>query len=120
MSLSLVAIVPIAHRAALNALGPLLGRGANEYSVALSATGNAPATHYGLRAWASEATHAQFTALQADPSLAPAVPGHTPAAIAAAIAAVTLDWRDDAPGVGAQHWADVLAARGLQAVVVEQ
>lgn len=114
MSLSLVAIVPAAHVAAINALGPLMGRGASEYSVALSATGVAPATHYGLRAWAGEATRTQFTALQASPALAPAVPGHMPAAITAAIAAVVLDWRADTPGAGAQHWVDVLAARGLK------
>lgn len=116
MSLSLVSIVPVAHVAALNALGLALGWGDGEHSVALSPTGAAPASHYGLRAWARAQTKATFDALKADPTQAPPVPGHSAAAVHAAIAAVILNWRDDAPGVGSTHWADVLSALMLQRV----
>lgn len=45
---SLVLIIPAALRAEANALGAALGHGPDSYSVALSADGLEPATHYGL------------------------------------------------------------------------
>lgn len=116
MSLSLVSIVPAAHLAALNALGVALGWSDGEHSVPLSATGNAPATHYGLRAWAREQTRATFEALKASPASAPAVPGHSASAVQAAITAVVLDWADDAPGIGSTHWEAVTQGLGLRSI----
>ena len=52
--LSTVLILPAALRDTGNAVGEVMGWGPNNYSVALSATGNAPATHWGLHAWTDE------------------------------------------------------------------
>ena len=116
MSFSLVSIVPAQHRVALEALGRALGFGGGdvwEHGVPLSADGSAPATHYGLRAWARTETRAAFSGLKANPSAAPPVDGYTPDQISAAIAAVAQDWRDDGPGVGGAHWVAAVSAAGL-------
>lgn len=49
---SVVVIVPAAHHAAMAQLGQALGYGPNNFSVELSASGNAPATHFGTHTWA--------------------------------------------------------------------
>lgn len=119
MSYSLVSIVPAAHHGALEALGRALGLTPGdtpEHGIALSPTGVAPATHYGLRAWAATTTRVAFEALKSGALTPPAVDGYTPAQIAAAITAVAQDWRDDEPGVGAVHWATALQSAGLMMV----
>lgn len=55
MLLSCVLILPAGLRDAGNALGDAMGWGPDNYSVALSPSGDAPATHYGLHAWVAQA-----------------------------------------------------------------
>ena len=94
---SAVMILPAAARDAGNALGASMGWGPSSYSVALSPTGSAPATHYGCCAEVS----AGFLALLASP----------PPEAAPVLAVLTIDTRETAdPGA---HWHDVLAAQGL-------
>lgn len=52
--LSATLIIPSALRAKASALGEAMGWGPDNYSVALSATGQEPASHYGCHAWASD------------------------------------------------------------------
>lgn len=60
---SMILIVSDAMREAANRLGEAIGRGPNNYSVALSPTGQPPATHWGCRAEASQ----EFLDLLANP-----------------------------------------------------
>lgn len=53
--LSCVLILPDDQRATGNTVGEAMGWGPNNFSVALSADGLEPATHWGLHAWVSEA-----------------------------------------------------------------
>lgn len=95
-----VLILPTAARDAGNALGAAMGWGPFSYSVALSPTGSAPATHYGCCAEVSVG----FLALLASP----------PPEAAPVLAVLTIDTRDTAdPGA---HWHEVLADHGLQVV----
>lgn len=55
---SLVLIIPTELRDSANQLGDVLGMGPDNYSVALSADGSEPATHYGLHAWVEQAFQA--------------------------------------------------------------
>ena len=50
--LSTVLILPLDQVATGNTVAEAMGWGPNNYSVALSADGSEPATHYGLHAWA--------------------------------------------------------------------
>lgn len=55
--ISLVLILPAEYRDAGNALAVALGhdvKPGNTYSVPLSASGDAPATHYGCHAWSTD------------------------------------------------------------------
>ena len=117
MAYSLVSIVSTDHHAAINALGAAIGWGDNEHAVPLSASGFGPVTHYGLRTWASAATKSAFEALKNPAESIPTVKGFTKAQIKAAIQACEQTWRDDAPGIGAQHWADALTTVGLARVI---
>lgn len=112
----LASAVPVAHAPAINALAAHYGSSDREWSVDLSATGAAPATHIGCCAQVSAQTKALLSGLKAGTIAAPDIDGFASAQITAAIAAVSLAWADDAPGVGGQHWADTLASLGLQAV----
>ena len=110
---SAVLIVPTAQRAKANALGEALGHGPNNYSVALSPTGSEPATHWGGRGEVTD----DFIAMIAD-----AAQGNPPAGLdypladlAEVLGALIADFRADAAG----HFADVLAANGLQMVTAE-
>lgn len=58
--LSCVLILPDDQLATGNAVGEAMGWGPNNYSVALSADGLEPATHWGLHAWTSEAFEAMI------------------------------------------------------------
>lgn len=51
---SCVAIVAAALRDAFNEAALARGHGENNYSVPLSPTGTAPATHYGLHGWIAD------------------------------------------------------------------
>lgn len=96
---SAVLIIPAAHLDAANAFGSASGWGDGCFSVPLSPTGQAPATHYGCRADVS----ASFVAMAQSP---------TP----------DLQWLADvmdadfADGAGPEHWSAVLADRGLSVV----
>lgn len=100
---SAVLIVPDAHRDAANAFGESMGWGPNNYSVALSADGAAPATHWGCRADVSQA----FIDMMADP----------PAEAAPVLAALISDIADGVQPY--DHWTAVLAANSLQIVEAE-
>jgi hypothetical protein len=100
---SAVLILPAAYLAAGNALGEAMGWGAGNYSVPLSPTGTAPATHYGCRAEVGPG----FLALMADP----------PDEAMPVLAVLTADLRETGDGYG--HWSDVLASLGLQSVTGE-
>jgi hypothetical protein len=115
--MSLVAIVPVAHRAVLEAVGALMGHSGQEYGVPLSPSGGAPATHYGLRALARIETVAQWNAIKANPALAPVAQGYTGEAVRAAIEALIFDAVDDAPDVGGPHFAAMAQAQGLQQIL---
>lgn len=97
---SAVFIIPAAYQAAGNALAESMGWGLGTYSVALSPTGEAPATHYCCRADVTEG----FLAMLADP----------PPEAAEVLAVVQIDVSEDM--MGADHWPMVLEAEGLKVV----
>ena len=100
---SAVIIVPATALAAGNALGEAMGWGPENFTVALSATGSSPATHYLCRAEVGPS----FADLLADP----------PPVAAAVLPLVMIDMREtDDPYA---HAMDVLAAQGLQLVQQE-
>lgn len=97
----MVSVAPSAFVDAANALVEAQGWGPLNYSVPLSATGSAPATHYGL------AAHVQ-------PSVAATIANAAAASqdVAAVIAHVVVDIRDDE--WGRQHFERVIADLGLR------
>lgn len=110
---SAVLIIPEAQRDKANALGEALGHGQNNYSVALSATGAEPATHWGGRGEVTD----QFIAM-----IAAAAQGNPPAGLdypaadlAEVLGALIADFRADADG----HFAAVIAAHDLKMVKAE-
>ena len=103
---SAVLIIPEAQRTKANALGEALGHGPNNYSVALSATGAEPATHWG---GCGEVTD-DFIAMIAD-----AAQGNPPADLAEVLGTLIADFRADADG----HFDAVLNANGLKMVAAE-
>lgn len=101
---SAVLIVPDADRNAANALGESMGWGPNNYSVALSADGAEPATHWGCRADVSQT----FLDLMANP----------PAEAAPVLAVLISDFSD---GLHAyEHWVSVLEDNNLQVIAYEE
>lgn len=58
---SLVLIVPAALKDAANAMGQAIGWTGDNLTVALSASGNEPATHFGCHAWAQDIAVAWLT-----------------------------------------------------------
>lgn len=96
---SAVLIIPADHLKAANAFGAESGWGDGCFSVALSPTGNAPATHYGCRADVSQS----FVAMVAKP----------PPELEWLAAVLDADF-SELPG--GEHWPAVLADRGLQPV----
>lgn len=100
---SAVLIIPDAQRDAANAFGESMGWGPNNYSVALSADGAAPATHWGCRADVSQT----FIDMMADP----------PAEAAPVLAVLISDIADGVQPY--DHWTAVLADSGLVAVEAE-
>lgn len=101
---SAVLIVPNADRDAANAFGESMGWGPNNYSVALSADGVEPATHWGCRADVSQT----FLDLMANP----------PAEAAPVLAVLISDFSD---GLHAyEHWVSVLEDNNLQVIAYEE
>lgn len=92
-----VMILPAAYLDAGNAFGVAQGWGEGNFSVPLSASGIAPATHWGCCAEVGPG----FLAMMASPP-----------AEAAPLVAVMVSSFDDAR-MPFDHWSDVLAANGL-------
>jgi len=119
----IVAIAPIEHHAALEALGLALGHSGREWMLRLSASGTEPATHVATVPMMRAETWAAWQALAGNPGMAPTVEGYTPETIAAAITSTTLDALDLSAdpvsmwgGAAAAHLDAVLTARGLQRI----
>ena len=119
----IVAIAPIEHHAALEALGLALGHSGREWMLRLSASGTEPATHVATVPMMRAETWAAWQALAANPAFAPAVEGYTPETIAAAITSTTLDALDLSAdpvsawgGSASAHLDAVLTARGLKRI----
>lgn len=100
---SAVLIVPAASREAANDVGAAMGWGPDNFTVALSADGTGPASHYICRAQVRQG----FVDDLADPP--PDVAG-----AAEVIAAMIADVQQRADGF--EHAQEVLAAQGLQRV----
>ncbi len=105
MNHSIVILVPAEHAETLRAISEAQGWGGGITAEAFS-DGTPPATHYGARAWADDAALATLTDLKANP----------PAGTEDAVASTIIDDRPDAPGIGREHWMDVLTANGLMPV----
>lgn len=104
---SLIVICPLAALPAATALGVALGWSENELSVPLSPSGNAPATHRALHAWARPETAALFRG--------EVVPdGADEAQLAAILASLTVSIREG--GNPGEHFDDALTAAGLTRV----
>lgn len=107
---SFVMICPVAAKAAVEAIGQAIGYSGREFSVALSAGGAAPPTHFGLHTWAQPETVAMFMTDAA-------VPGLSPEQIAWLRA--TLIMSASAEITGGAHFDAVCAAHGLQRIAEE-
>jgi len=110
---SAVLIIPEAQRAKANALGEALGHGPNNYSVALSATGAEPATHWGGRGEVTD----DFIAMIADAAQGNPTAGldYPAADLAEVLGTLIADFRADADG----HFDAVLNSNGLKMVAAE-
>jgi len=110
--LSAVLILPDAQVTTGNAVGVTMGWGPDNYSVALSADGAEPATHYGLHAWVDEAFEQLVESGVYPPELADA--GVTQADYNAMMAVlVSSFWSDYV-----DHFDTVCTDNGLQVVEV--
>ncbi len=122
-TLSLVAIVPAAQQEAANRLSCALGYDAlpgNTFSVPLSATGQAPATHYGCRSLAKQEFLDILTAAAGGqlPPVDWTEYGVTETDITAVLASLIIDQRPADQSEG--HAETVLAAQGLAVVAAEE
>ena len=106
-SVSLIVICPVAVLPAAAALGVQLGWSENELSVPLSPSGNAPATHWSLHAWARPETAALFRG-----ELVP--DGADEAQLAAILAQLIVSTREG--GNPGEHFDEALATAGLTRV----
>lgn len=113
MRQSLVSICPAATRSDLLALGDAYGV-AGGMSVELSATGNAPATHYGSHAWATP----EFIAIVKQQVTVP-VEGYTPEEVAAILSACTFSATQEPGPINRAHFDQAIAAMGLQTIQVD-
>ena len=105
--LSCVLILPASLQGKGNALGEAMGWGPDNYSVALSADGDEPATHYGLHAWASP----DFRDL-IDAGAMPDGLDFPQADFDAVMGALVSSFREGLDG----HFSEVCAAQGLEVV----
>lgn len=110
MTYSAALLIPTAHRTTANLLGEQLGMGETNFSVALSADGSEPATHYGCRTHATE----WLTGILADAQQGIWPDGVDP--VPDVLDALIVDIRADAERH--QHFDSVLATEGLQRVAV--
>jgi hypothetical protein len=106
---SVVMLVPAAIQAEANQLAAGMGHGPSNFSVALSANGQAPPTHYGCRAQAQQS----FVDLLAGMGQGefPSIEGADPRVIEAILASLIIDIQDGADG--ATHFNQVLETNGL-------
>lgn len=119
--ISAVLIVPVAHQDVFNKAFVAMGeanQGVVSYGEPLSASGAAPATHYGGHTWVPDAWLAKMQAAQTG-----ALPGAggiwasqgiSPTQVRAAMAAMTLSWRLDGQHEG--HFDAVVAGMGLKRI----
>ena len=105
--LSAVLILPIAQVQTGNAVSEAMGWGAPSYTVPLSPTGNAPATHMGLHAWVTEEFGLMLGSGEMPQSVIDA--GITAAAYTAMLSALIVSIVPDYDG----HFAGVAADNGL-------
>ncbi|MCC2602537.1 hypothetical protein [Sphingopyxis yananensis] len=108
--LSCTIIIPADVRTKANALAEAMGWGENNYTVALSADGAEPATHFGLHAW----VHPGFVQLisDADDDIIPAelvAAGYPEADFLAVVDAATWSIRENSDG----HFDEAAAALDL-------
>ena len=115
MTSSAVLIAPAALRAAANALAGAMDWGADCYSIPLSPTGAAPATHWGLRTWASEGFEAVVDAAGRGELPNEIAGTFDPAQVAALVGALTVDIRADVTDPAA-HFEAVLESAGLMRI----
>jgi hypothetical protein len=104
---SLVMICPAANLVTVGAAIAPLGYSAAEFSVPLSPSGSEPATHYGLCAWAQAPVAAAWM-------IAADLPPLTNDQLAWLRSTLIISARTD--GLPSDHFADVLAANGLQRI----
>lgn len=110
---SLVSICPAATRSDLLALGRAYGVEGG-MSVELSATGTAPATHYGSHAWATP----EFIAIVKQEATFP-VEGYTPEEVAAILSACTFSDSQEPGPINRAHFEQVIGTMGLQTIQVD-
>lgn len=113
---SVTMIVPAAVRDAANQLAAGLGHGPNNFSVALSADGSEPATHYGCRAQTQQSFIDLLTA--AGGGQLPEIEGMTPIEVGTVLMQLLADVSTTEDGY--THFNRVITANGLQRVVVEE
>lgn len=110
MIYSTVLVLPKDQKDAGNAVAVALGHDVapgNTYSVALSPSGSAPATHYGCHTWARPEFIAQLQA--AEQGSAPEIPGvDMPTLMSVLVKSVMPEGANPV-----QHFMDVLKANGL-------
>ena len=110
---SCVLLLPLYQVATGNAVGEAMGWGPASYSVPLSADGSEPATYYGLHAWITEDFQTLIETCAYPPQLADAGISQDDynVMMAVLISSFCADYVD--------HFADVIAANGLQMVAAE-
>lgn len=108
--LSCTLIIPAALLDRANALGEAMGHGPASYSVPLSATGDEPATHYGLHTWAAQTFVDMLDA--AGQGVMPEGLDYPAQDFAAVVGGLVASIRGDAAG----HFVEVCEAEGLAVV----
>ena len=113
---SVVMMVPAAIQALANQLAAGLDHGPSNFSVALSANGSEPATHYGCRAQTQQSFIDLLTA--AGGGTLPEIEGMTPIEVGTVLMQLLADVSTTEDGYS--HFNRVIEANGLQRVVVEE
>lgn len=110
---SIVVIIPAAHHAAMTQLGQALGYGPDNFGVELSASGNAPATHFATHTWAQPGGQFHQLVLAVNAGITP--PGLEP--FAAALASTETRIVENSQDA-LTNWNAALAERGLKKVSI--
>jgi hypothetical protein len=113
---SVTMLVPASVRDGANRLADGLGHGPNNFSVALSADGSEPPTHYGCRAQAQQSFIELLTAAGGGQLLE--IEGMTPLEVGTVLMQLKADVSTTEDGYS--HFNRVLQANGLQRVVFEE